>query len=606
MPTLDPRDERMFPKLSPAEIDRLLRFGKLQRYGTGQPLFVTGESTPGMFVLRRGRVQVKRRDRLGSLAPIVEEGPGDFVAEVGQLSGRPALVDVYAVEDVEALLIPPDHLRSVMIAEPELGDRIMRALILRRVILIETGAGGPTLIGPEEAPDVVRLQGFLTRNAYPYQVLDPTKDHDAAALVEKYAPNSTDLPLAVCPQGTILRNPSETELARALGMVRIDKPDRTYDVAIVGAGPAGLATAVYAASEGLSVVVFDARAFGGQAGASARIENYLGFPTGISGQSLTGRAYVQAQKFGAEMVIPAEVARLDCDQHPLTLELGDGVRARAAAVVIASGARYRRLNVRNLHEFEGRGVWYWASPIEARLCRREEIALVGAGNSAGQAAVFLRHYAARIWMLVRGPSLAESMSQYLIDRIEATPNIEVLTRTEVVALSGSPEGQLERIRWRHRPSGKETEKPLRHLFLFVGAEPATSWLQGCVALDAKGFVQTGAEVRRQNGRSNNPASQPPSLQCNVAGVFAVGDVRSGSVKRVGGAIGEGAAVVAQLHSYLTTTRGAPAEQTSHARASLDDTGSERSCTAQPDAGSGEPRQTAGASRAPADQDTKTS
>ncbi|MGA6967071.1 MAG: FAD-dependent oxidoreductase [Xanthobacteraceae bacterium] len=554
MPSIDPRDERMFPKLSPAEIDRLLRFGELQRYGTGQPLFVTGEIAPGTFVLKSGRVQVKRRDRLGSLAPIVEEGPGDFVAEVGQLSGRPALVDVHAVEDVEALLIPPDHLRSVMIAEPELGDRIMRALILRRVVLIETGAGGPVFIGPEEAPDVLRLQGFLTRNAYPYQVLDPTKDHEAADLVNKYAPNPTDLPLAVCPQGTILRNPSEAELARALGMVRIDTADRTYDVAIVGAGPAGLATAVYAASEGLSVIVFDARAFGGQAGASARIENYLGFPTGISGQALTGRAYVQAQKFGAEMVIPAEVARLDCDHDPLTLELGDGVRARAEAVVIASGARYRRLDVPNLHEFEGRGVWYWASPIEARLCRREEIALVGAGNSAGQAAVFLRHYAARIWMLVRGPSLAESMSQYLIDRIEATPNIEVLTRTEVVALSGSPEGQLDRIRWRHRPSGQETEKPMRHLFLFVGAEPATSWLQGCVALDAKGFVQTGADVRCQNGRPNNPTSQPLSLQSNVAGIFAVGDVRSGSVKRVGGAIGEGAAVVAQLHSFLTTTR----------------------------------------------------
>src|ERR1700722_12498672 len=267
-------------------------------------------------------------------------------------------------------------------------------------------------------------------------------------------------------------------------------------------------------------------------------------------RTLTARAYVQAQKFGAEMVIPTEVSRMDCSQNPLALELGDGGRVKAAAVVIASGAHYRRLDVPNLREFEGRGVWYWASPIEARLCRREEIVLVGGGNSAGQAAVFLRDYAAKICLLVRGLSLAESMSQYLIDRIEATPNIEVLTRTEVVALSGSPEGQLARIRWRHRPSGKETEKPLRHLFLFVGAEPATSWLQGCVALDAKGFVQTGADVRCQNGRPKNPTSQPLSLQSNVAGIFAVGDVRSGSVKRVGGAIGEGAAVVAQLHAFL--------------------------------------------------------
>jgi len=294
MPGFDPRDERMFPKLNSAEIDRLLRFGQMQRYSKDQPLFVTGEIAPGMFVVKVGRVKMTRRDPLGHLAPIVERGPGDFVGEVGQLSGRPALVDVHAVEEVEALLIPPENLRAVMIAEPELGDRIMRALILRRVVVIESGAGSPVLIGPEDAPDVVRLQGFLTRNAYPCQVLDPAVDRDAADLVEKYAPTPTDLPLAVCPKGTILNNPSEAELARALGMVRIDEQGRTYDVAIVGAGPAGLATAVYAASEGLSVVVFDARAFGGQAGASARIENYLGFPIGISGQMLTGLAYVQA------------------------------------------------------------------------------------------------------------------------------------------------------------------------------------------------------------------------------------------------------------------------------------------------------------------------
>jgi thioredoxin reductase (NADPH) len=554
MPGFDPRDERMFPKLTSAEIDRLLRFGQMQCYSKDQPLFVTGETAPGMFVVKVGRVKMTRRDPLGHLAPIVERGPGNFVGEVGQLSGRPALVDVHAVEDVEALLIPPENLRAVMIAEPELGDRIMRALILRRVIVIETGAGGPVLIGPEDAPDVVRLQGFLTRNAYPCQVLDPAVDRDAADLVEKYAPSPTDLPLAVCPKGTILNNPSEAELARALGMVRIDEQGRTYDVAIVGAGPAGLATAVYAASEGLSVVVFDARAFGGQAGASARIENYLGFPIGISGQMLTGLAYVQAQKFGAEMVIPTEVLRLNCSQNPLTLELSDGVRAKAVAVVIASGARYRQLDVPNLRDFEGRGVWYWASPIEARLCRREEIVLVGGGNSVGQAAVFLRNYAAKIWLLVRGPSLAESMSQYLIDRIEATTNIEVLKNTEVVALSGSPHGQLERIRWRHRVSGDETEKAVRHLFLFIGAAPATRWLHGCISLDAKGFVQTVASVPTQEVRSDDSAALPPSLQSSVAGVFAVGDVRSGAVKRVGAAIGEGAAVVAQLHAYLAATR----------------------------------------------------
>jgi thioredoxin reductase (NADPH) len=556
---IDPRNQEMFPKLTAAEIDRLRRFGQMRRYSKDQPLFVTGEIAPGMFVLKTGRVKVTRRDPLGHLALIVEQGPGDFVAEVGQLSGRPALVDVCAVEEVEALLIPSNNLHTVMIEEPELGDRILRALILRRVALIETGAGGPVLIGPEDAPDVVRLQGFLTRNAYPCQVVDPAKDRDAADLVQKYTRSPIDLPLAVCPKGTILNNPSEAELASALGMVRIDEPDLTHDVAIVGAGPAGLATAVYAASEGLSVVAFDARAFGGQAGASARIENYLGFPTGIPGQTLMERAYVQAQKFGTETAIPAEVSRIDCSQRPFVLELSDGAHAKAAAVVIASGARYHRLDVPNLREFEGRGVWYWASPIEARLCRREEIVLVGGGNSAGQAAVFLSDYAAKIWILVRGPSLAKNMSQYLVDRINAIPNIEVLTNTEIVALSGSPHGQLERVRWRHRPSGNETEKPIRHLFCFIGADPATDWLQGCIALDAKGFVPTGASVPTQDIRSDDSAGRRLSLQSSVPGVFAIGDVRSGSVKRVGAAIGEGATVVAQLHAYLAARHNTPAQ-----------------------------------------------
>lgn len=546
---IDPSDERMFPKFSAAEIERLCRFGEEQSYTKGQPLFVTGEIAPGMFVLKSGRAQVTRRDPLGRLAPIVEETAGDFVAEVEQLSGRPALVDVHAIEDVEAILIRADKLRAIMIAEPELGDRIMRALILRRIALIEAGAGGPVLIGPEDAPDVVRLQGFLARNAYPYQVLDPAVDRAAADLVDKYAPNPSDLPLAVCPKGTILKNPRETDMAHALGMVRRDDRKRTYDVAIVGAGPAGLATAVYAASEGLSVVTFDAQAFGGQAGASARIENYLGFPTGISGRDLAGRAYVQAQKFGAEMMIPAGIARLDCSQTPLRLESSNGDLTRAWTVVIASGARYRRPDIPNLREFEGRGVWYWASPIEARLCRREEIVLVGGGNSAGQAAMFLRDYAAKIWLVARGPRLSENMSQYLIDRICATSSIEVLTNTEVVALSGSPQGQCERVRWRNRSSGEETERPIRHVFLFIGAEPASGWLNGCVSLDAQGFVQTGAGVP-QAMRSAMSGAEPLSLQSSVPGVFAVGDVRSGSVKRVGAAIGEGAGVAAQLHSYL--------------------------------------------------------
>ena len=352
MSTIDSRREQIFPTLTPQEIDRIRRFGRILRYAAGEALFTTGEVAPGMHVLIRGAVSVARRDPLGHSAPIVEQGAGEFVAEVGQLSGQPALVDVHAISEVESLLIPPEKLRALMIEEPELGERIMHALILRRVALIEAGSGGPVLIGPESSPDVVRLQGFLARNAYPHQLLDPAKDDDAARLVQQYAPAPADLPLAVCPKGTVLKNPSEAELACALGMVPIDEADQTYDVAIVGAGPAALSTAVYAASEGLSVIVLDARAFGGQAGASARIENYLGFPAGISGQALTGRAYVQAQKFGARMLIPASVSRLDSNETSVTLQLQDHRRVKAATVVVATGARYRRLDVPDLADFE--------------------------------------------------------------------------------------------------------------------------------------------------------------------------------------------------------------------------------------------------------------
>jgi thioredoxin reductase (NADPH) len=554
MPTTDSRREQMFPRLTPEEIDRIRRFGTIQRYAKGALLFKTGEVSPGMFVLISGEVAVCWRDGLGHVQPIVEQGPGEFLAEVSQLSGRPSLVDASAKTDVEALLIPTAGLRALLIAEAELGERIMRALILRRVILIESGAGGPVLIGPATDPDVIRLQGFLARNGYPHQLVDPEEDEDAKALVERYVSKPSDLPLAVCADGTILKCPSEAELARQLGMLRIDHPDRIFDVAVVGAGPAGLATAVYAASEGLSVIVFDARAYGGQAGASARIENYLGFPAGISGQALAGRAYVQAQKFGTDMAIPIEVTRLDCTGSPLGLDLNDGRKLKAKTVVVATGARYRRPAVPRLEEFEGRGVWYWASPIEARMCRQEEVVIVGGGNSAGQAAVFLASYAEKVIMLVRGKSLHESMSRYLVDRIEATPNIEVLTQTEIVALSGSQGSILERVRWRHNPTGQETEKSIRNLFVFIGADPATEWLKDCgVALDDKGFVLTGMQAVAGGRPVLGLARDPMSLETNQLGVFAVGDVRSGSVKRVGAAIGEGAAVVPQLHAFLTDT-----------------------------------------------------
>jgi len=423
----------------------------------------------------------------------------------------------------------------------------MRALVLRRVSLIQGGVGGPVLIGPASLGDMARLQNFLTRNGQPHHLLDPSVDKDAADLVERYSAARSDLPLVVCPDGTVLRNPSETSLALAMGMITNQAHDKLYDVAVVGSGPAGLATAVYAASEGLSVAVFDSRAFGGQAGASARIENYLGFPTGISGQALAGRAYNQAQKFGADMLIPVSIRSLDCSKRDglfaLATECGQSLRAKS--IVVASGARYRRPEIENLDGYEGRGVWYWASPIEAKLCVDQDVVLVGGGNSAGQAAVFLSSHARKVYMIIRGGGLGASMSHYLIERIEATPNIELIFNAEVVGLEGE-DASLRRVRWRSRLAPDDVESfDIRNLFLFVGADPATGWLEGCgVKVDRAGFVLTGVQGG-QNGE--RPV---PLLETTVPGVFAVGDVRSGSVKRVGGAIGEGAQVVAALHGFL--------------------------------------------------------
>jgi thioredoxin reductase (NADPH) len=541
-----PRREQTFPALTPPEIARMRGFGELRNYRDGEKLFETGKPGPGMFVILSGHVTIAQRDGLGHVTPMMNQGPGQFLAEIGQLSGRVALIDGHAKGDVETLLIPPDRLRALLVAEADLGERIMRALILRRVNLIQAGIGGPVLIGPSASSGVVRLQGFLTRNGIPHHLLDPEKDHDAAELIARYSPQPADWPLVAAADGTVLRNPGETELARALGMIG-PAGHKIYDAAIVGCGPAGLATAVYAASEGLSVVMMDARAFGGQAGASARIENYLGFPTGISGQALAGRAFTQAQKFGADIMIPMAVKSLDCTRNDgaFALALDGGETLRARAVVVASGARYRRPDIERLDSFEGRGVWYWASPVEARLCAAQEIVLVGGGNSAGQAAVFLSGHARRVNLVIRGGGLGASMSRYLIERIEATPNIELVFNTEVVGLEGPDDGSLERVRLRSRLSGEDSMLDMRNLFLFAGADPATGWLDGCgVTLDRAGFVVTGAQSELNQERP------VPPLETSVPGVFAVGDVRAGSVKRVGGAIGEGAQVVAALHGFL--------------------------------------------------------
>lgn len=548
----DTRRDQMYPTLAPAEIERVRRFGQMRAFAPGEALARVGVGGVGLAVILSGGVDVSRRDSKGERIPLVTHEAGAFLGELAQLAGRPALVDAVAREAVEALVIPPDQLRALLIAEAELGERIMRALILRRVRLLETGTGGPVIVGRADNGDVLRLQGFLRRNGHPHVQLDPAIDADAKTLIDRFHVDPGQLPIVLCPTGQLLHNPGETQLARCLGLLRPIDPDVTYDVAIVGAGPAGLAAAVYAGSEGLRALVLDCRGFGGQAGASARIENYLGFPTGISGMALMARAYNQAQKFGVDMAIPDEATALDptgfARDGRFVLNLANGERANARAVVIASGVRYRRPAAANLAAFEDTSLHYWASPLEAKLCAGQEVALVGAGNSAGQAVVYLASQVRKVWLLVRGPSLAAKMSRYLVDRIAGLANVEVLTQTNITGLEGSG-GVLEAVRWRG-PSGEETRHPLRHVFLFIGADPNTDWLNGSgVALDPKGFVLTG------NGTDG--AGRP--LETSIAGVFAIGDVRSGSTKRVAAAVGEGAQVVAALHAFLGDETSQPAK-----------------------------------------------
>jgi thioredoxin reductase (NADPH) len=538
----------MFPVLAQPDIDRMRRFGEPASYAAGDLIVRAGDVAPGLIAILSGKVEITQDSGTGQSQTIVTHGPGNFAGELSQLSARPSLVNAEALEPVEAFVIPSHRLRDLLVQEANLGERVMRALILRRVGLLESGGGGPVIIGRRDSADVLRLQGFLARSAEPHRVLDSDSDPCAKTLVERFHVDRHHLPIVLCPDGRLLRNPGENELARCIGLVRPIDATKLYDVAIVGAGPAGLAAAVYAGSEGLSTIVLDCRAFGGQAGASARIENYLGFPTGISGLALMARAYNQAQKFGVEMAIPDEAMLLgegvDAGDSHYVLSVGDGETVRARTVVVASGARYRHLPMENLAQFEGSCVHYWASPLEARLCEGQEVALVGAGNSAGQAAVYLASNVSKVWLLVRGDSLAASMSRYLVDRIQAQPNIEVLAGTEVMALDGR-DGMLETMQWKSRAGGVVT-CPIRHLFLFIGAEPNTDWLAECnVTLDDKGFIRTG--VHSGGGRH--------ALETNRSGVFAIGDVRSGSVKRVASAVGEGAQVVAAIHAYLARTKG---------------------------------------------------
>ena len=541
----DARDHQRFPVLEARDIEQARRFSEPRRYAAGEALARAGERGHGLTIVLSGQVVITRRDETGHPQLVVRQGAGQFVGELAQLSGRPALVDAVAEDEVEALTLSPERLRALLVAEADLGERIMRALTLRRVGLLESGGGGPVIIGAAGDPDVLRLEGFLARSGHPRQSLDPQTDAGAAALLHRPDAPAGGGVLVLCPDGEILRNPTEGELARCLGMVAPLDPDRIFDVVVVGAGPAGLATSVYAASEGLSVLVVDCRAFGGQAGASARIENYLGFPTGISGMALMARAYNQAQKFGVEMAIPAEIASLS--PHPeggFALALANAEQARCRAVVIAAGARYRRLDIPTLEAFEAASVHYWASPLEARLCAGQEVALVGGGNSAGQAAVYLASQGARVFLFIRGPDLRASMSSYLVDRLGALDNVTLMPHAEICDLKGQA-GRLEQVIWRDVRTGAVAALAVGHLFLFIGAEPKTEWLAGSgIELDAKGFIRTGADL-------DTPRTL---LETSLDGAFAIGDIRCGSVKRVAAAVGEGAQVVATLHVRLAAAR----------------------------------------------------
>lgn len=532
------RGDQMFPRLGDEEIARVSRFGEPRRYRAGEHVARVGDSGVGLKVVLSGKLEISQHDA-GEHSHIVTHERGNFMGELAQLSGRPYLVDAVALTDVELIEIPPQRVRALLVAEADLGERIMRALILRRVGLIESGAG-PVIVGNAADGDVLRLTNFLRRNGHPFHQLDADKDACARTLVDRFKIEPEELPIVLCPGGQLLRNPSEDQLARCVGLVgRIDG-NRIYDVVVIGAGPAGLATSVYAASEGLSALTVDCRSFGGQAGASARIENYLGFPTGISGMALMGRAFSQAQKFGVEIAIPDEAIGLDCGNRPCRVKLATGERIQARSVVIATGARYRRLKVENLESYEGAFIHYWASPLEADLCSGEKVALVGGGNSAGQATVFLASRAERVTLIARRP-LEETMSAYLIERIRSLPNVDLVIGSEIVELNGSG-GELHGLTYRDRQSECLTRLETRYLFSFIGAEPNTDWLVAAgLTLDDRGFVLTGDEL----GDDRLP------METSREGVFAVGDVRACSVKRVAAAVGDGAQVVAAIHKYLS-------------------------------------------------------
>jgi thioredoxin reductase (NADPH) len=544
----NPRTD-LFPVLTKDQIDRIRPRGRVRQVKAGEILFEPNQTGIPFFVLLSGKMDIVQPG-LESERSIVTHLPGEFTGEMSMISGQRSLVRGRITEDGEVLQLDPESMREIVAQDAELSEILMRAFILRRVELIRQGYGNVILLGSRYSARTLELREFLSRNVHPHQYVDLDVDSESQGLLDRFHVKASEIPVVICNARTVLRNPSIQDLAGCLGMNASVDGRRLRDVIIVGGGPAGLAAAVYAASEGLRTLVIEAQAPGGQAGSSSKIENYLGFPTGVSGQELAARAATQAQKFGAEMMIATKVARLNCDQRPYKVIMENGDELNTRAIVIATGAQYNRPNVENLSKFEGKGVYYGATYIESQLCEACDVAVVGGANSAGQAAVFLSQTSAKVHMMVRREELSSTMSRYLIQRLTENPRIEIHYQTEIVALDGGT--HLEQITWRDRASGETHTCPVSHLFLMTGASPHTNWLRGCLALDEKGFVLTGRDMEGMKGEFQPwSVSRPPQmLETSLPGVFAVGDVRAGNVKRVASAVGEGAISIHMVHRAL--------------------------------------------------------
>jgi thioredoxin reductase (NADPH) len=544
------RAEQMFPVLTPAQIARVAVHGRTRQVAAGEALFTVGQATVPFFVITKGQLQVVRPSGETETLVVVH-GPGEFTGEANMLSGRRSLVLGRAVGPAEVIELDREHLLSLVQTDSELGEIIMRAFIMRRVELIANGLGDVVLIGSVHCSGTLRIKAFLTRNGHPHAFIDLDHDEGVQAMLDHFKVSAADVPVLICRGEVVLRNPSNRAIADCLGFNAAIDETTVRDLIIVGAGPAGLAAAVYGASEGLDVLVIETNAPGGQAGSSSKIENYLGFPTGVSGEELAGRAYAQAQKFGAQVIIAKGARELTCARRPYAVQIDDDTRVLGRTVIIATGAAYRKLDLANLSTFEGAGVYYGATHMEAQLCKGDDVVVVGGGNSAGQAAVFLAQTTKHVHMLVRGTGLAATMSRYLIRRIEDNPGISLRTETEIVALEGSR--QLERVQWRNRKTGDVETHPIKHVFAMTGAAPSTKWLDGCVALDATGFIKTGPDLLPEDRAAAKwPLARPPHLlETSLPGVFAVGDVRGGNIKRVASAVGEGSIAVAFVHQVLS-------------------------------------------------------